>query len=254
MKVSYFRAMREHHLVISSGERKCPEYQLEMLTYNAIRGLLTPSVQVADGETLYDYTITGLRSLQSCVEETPLSAKTLGTLMRHLCGLMEELERYLLDGDYLAIRPEFIFLKKTEEEIDNVYCCFFPFQAEEPENQLRELLKYILNEVDYQEKRAVDLAYSLFQESVQEGFSANLRQKIDAMETPEPITPEVIEAKEDKFPLLLRAERPEISASRKGAFLGGAGPSGNEEILWAEDSVANRRSKRKKRPSFLPLK
>ena len=31
MKVSYFREMREHHLVITDGEYICPDYQIKMV-------------------------------------------------------------------------------------------------------------------------------------------------------------------------------------------------------------------------------
>lgn len=177
MRVSYFREMREHHLVITDTECICPDYQIKMVQENEIIGLFRPAMCRVNEETEYDYSITGFQSLQTFAEGEPISGKVLGLLVEKLCQLLEEMERYLIDGEYLALRPEFIYLKRDREAIIDVSYCFFPFREQALEEQLRELFKFITNEVDYQEKEAVDLAYELYQAVLQEpvDFSELLR-------------------------------------------------------------------------------
>lgn len=182
MKVSYFREMREHHLVITDGEYICPDYQIKMVQENEISGLFRPVTRRADEETEYDYSITGCQSLQTFVEGEPISGKILGILVEALCRLLEEMERYLIDGKYLGLRPEFIYLKREREEIAEVRYCFFPFQEQALEEQLRTLFKFITNEVDYQDKDTVNLAYELYQVVLREPAElSDLRNVVERM-------------------------------------------------------------------------
>ena len=179
MKVSYFREMKNHHLVVTAGEYLCPQYQIKMVQKNDIRGLIRPEMRQMDDAVEYDYLITGCQSLRAFCEAVPLSGKILRVLVEGLCGVIEELERYMIEGDYLSLQPEFIYLKRDEGEICQARFCLFPFQTQSIEEQVRELLKVILNEVDYQEKSAVDLAYELFQEASQETIDwGKLRQLV----------------------------------------------------------------------------
>ena len=170
MKVNYFRERKEHHMVIAAGECKCPVYQMRMMEENSVDKLIVPVVRQMNGDVLYDYLITGCQSLQTYAELSPISGQVLTELVKTLNWVLEEMERYLVDGDYLALRPEFIYLKVKGEVVQEVRFCFFPFYGQTAEEQMRELLKYVLNEVDYQEKTAVNLAYGLFQQSQQEDF------------------------------------------------------------------------------------
>ena len=170
MKVNYFRERKEHHIVIAAGECKCPAYQMRMMEENSINELVVPVVRQMNGDGLYDYSITGCQSLQTYAELSPISGQVLAVLVKTLNRVLEEMERYLVDGDYLVLRPEFIYLKVKGEAVQEVRFCFFPFYGQAAEDQMRELLKYVLNEVDYQEKAAVELAYELFHQSQQEDF------------------------------------------------------------------------------------
>ncbi|MBQ8815426.1 MAG: hypothetical protein IJZ85_13135 [Lachnospiraceae bacterium] len=163
MKVSYFREMRNHHLVVTAGDSLCADYQMKMIRKNAIGGLICPAMRQVDGETEYDYLITGCQSLQTFVETAPVSGAVLAALVNGLCAVLNELERYLLDGEYLAIRPEYIYLERAGEEVVRVKYCIFPFQPQALDEQLRELFKYVINEVDYEDSEAVRVAYDLFQ-------------------------------------------------------------------------------------------
>lgn len=170
MKVNYFRERKEHHMVIAAGEYQCPMYQMRMMEENSVNELIVPVVRQMNGDVLYDYAITGCQSLQTYAELSPISGQALAVLIRTLNRVLEKMERYLVDGDYLALRPEFIYLKVKGETIQQIRFCFFPFYGQAAEDQMKELLKYVLNEVDYQEKAAVELAYELFQQSQQEDF------------------------------------------------------------------------------------
>lgn len=74
----------------------------------------------------------------------------------------------MIDGEYLALRPEFIYLERTDGGIGNIRYCFFPFQASDWDKQMKELMKFVINEMDYREKQAVNPVYELFEEASRE--------------------------------------------------------------------------------------
>ncbi len=193
MKVNYFREMKTHHLVITAENCLCPDYQMKMLQNNEIEGLLRPFVRQVDGDLEYDYLITGYRSLQTTAESESLSGALIGALVEQLCRLLEEMERYMIDGEYLALRPEFIYLEQTNEGVGNIRYCFFPFQASDWDKQMKDLMKFVINEMDYREKQAVNPVYELFEEASREMIDLSemkktaglLRKKISETEEKE---------------------------------------------------------------------
>lgn len=240
MKVSYFREMKDHHLVIAAGPVQCPEYQLKMMQQNQIDGLLSPAIRQMDSEIEYDYTITGCQSLQSYVEGEAISGRLLAALIEALCQVLEELERYMLDGDHLALRPEFIYVESRNEMIVSVKYCLFPFRSEKVEEQIRELMKFVLNEMDYQEKRAVDLAYELFQEASQEMINMQTLKTLVQVLKPETKEMGKMETIDDGG---IKTEVLYIEASGDQAD-GRRTESNTEEVLWINDRYREKKPKR----------
>jgi len=108
MRANYFREMKHHHLMIAAGEVRLMDYQAKMIKENEINGLICPVIRQSNNRTEYDYLITGWQSLQTFVENEPLSEEVLRVLVGDLCTLLDEMDRFLVDGDYLCLRPEYI--------------------------------------------------------------------------------------------------------------------------------------------------
>lgn len=225
MKVSYFREMKEHHLMITAGEVRLADYQMRMLRGNVINGLICPTVRKSDDCTEYDYLITGWLSLQTFVENEPLSEEVLRALVRDLCILMEEMDRFLVDGDYLSLRPEHIYLEKRGDHPIKVRYCLFPFYENSFEEQIRELFKYVINEVDYQDQSAVTLAYDLFQ-SVQGEIEPSVLKGM------------VREAKGSDNEVITAKEQIKVIDGTRDEGIGIT-----EEILWAETTYPKEKKK-----------
>lgn len=250
MKVNYFREMRNHHLVVTAGACQCADYQMKMIRQNEIRGLLCPAMRQIDGETEYDYLITGCQSLQTFVETAPVSAKVLSVLVNGLCAILDELDRYLLDGEYLSLRPEYIYLERSGEEITGVKYCIFPFQSRLLEEQIRELFKYMINEVDYQDKEAVRVAYELFQAASQDSVDpVELGRLVGTLKKETEMGTGIVA----ETPVETETGRgPELSTSAQKENSLAAVPS--EEILWVDDSRKKKIKNRKPVDRMLPGK
>lgn len=262
MKVNYFREMKTHHLVITAENCLCPDYQMKMIQNNEIEGLLRPFVRQVDGDLEYDYLITGYRSLQTVAESESLSGALIGAVIEQLCRLLEEMERYLIDGEYLALRPEFIYLGQTNESVGDVRYCFFPFQASDWDKQMKELMKFVINEMDYREKQAVNPVYELFEEASREMIDLSamkktaclLRQKIS--ETEEKEEREEKDANETaqemrKFGETDKAEQEKRAEPEERAELGRNGKAypvvlRSEDVLWMDGFGKYETEKRKR--------
>lgn len=216
MRANYFREMKHHHLMIAAGEVRLMDYQVKMIKGNKINGLICPTIRQSNNRTEYDYLITGWQSLQTFVENEPLSEEVLRVLVGDLCTLLDEMDRFLVDGDYLCLRPEYIYLEKKGDKLVKVRYCLFPFCEQSFAEQARELFKYIINEVDYQDQSAVTLAYDLFQ-AVQEEFVPSVLKEITQRAVLDS-TKSII--KEDKIKIVEEAKSESMVST--------------EEILWID--------------------
>lgn len=262
MKVNYFREMKEHHMVITAGEYQCPEYQMKMVLQNPMEGVVIPVMRQMDGETLYDYCITGCQSVKAYTQTTPVQEELLRVLIETLADVIDRMESYMVDGNYLSLDPEFIFMEGGKDEKIRIKFCFFPFLGSVLTEEIRELLKYGINEVDYQDKAAVKLAYDLYQEAYQEPFQIrNLYAKVGNTRSAIAGEGQGAEGQRVKGQRVegqraegQRPEEQELIDERgqwrteqegQGADCVKA-PDGKDEILWADDWAEQRKSGRRR--------
>ena len=265
MKVSYFREMKHHHLMITAGEVLLMDYQAKMIKENEIDGLICPVIRQSNDRTEYDYLITGWQSLQTFAEAQPLSEELLRVVVNDLCVLLEELDRFMIDGSYLCLQPEYIYLEKKGDTPVKVRYCLFPFRKGSFEEQARELFKYMINEVDYQEQAAVTLAYELFQ-AVQEGIVPSVLKEMTGRnvltETETRIkeeTPNIVEETVREKPVSGKVISGKVisgkvvSVNLGSEKLVSGKPVGQEEILWVDNLYPSERKKGKSQ-NLLPVK
>lgn len=153
------------YLVICSGEEPQLPYQINMIRYNHISGLIPVQFFIEDGEYRYFYDISCKEALSERMKNRKYSTKEIRTVMSDLYGCVQQMEEYLLDSDCLILEPEYLF---TDKNRFNFQFCFYPDKKETFEKSLEKLFDYFLNQLDYQDEKTVVLAYSLYQKSREE--------------------------------------------------------------------------------------
>ncbi len=166
MEISYVREMRKNYLTV--GEmRENQGYEAHMLAANRIQGLLGMKVRYRDGNALYYYDITSRQPLGRLLENRQVMVEEICSLLRQIYSTLRRMEEFFLGDGGILLEPEYIYM---EPEAFQAGLCFVPGLEKNFPEELSHLLQYLLRHVDHRDRKAVILAYSLYQESLKENY------------------------------------------------------------------------------------
>lgn len=202
MEIWYKRSMSDNYMVIpGAGLHTEENYQIRMLLENQVPGLLPCKMQKINGEEFFYYEITGCQSLQNLFEKRKFGYGELEELFLGVFRIMEKLDEYLLNRDYLILQPSCIFQNKG----DNRYCfVWIPSAHGNIEMEFRQLTEYLLPKIDHRDKQAVTLGYGVYKESME----ANL--KMDFLKEHMNTRAEEYEEEEKSYDVEAQQERQKI--------------------------------------------
>ena len=167
MEISYVREMRKNYLVAEAQE-DFPGYEAHMLAANTIQGLLGMRIRYTDGRASYYYDITSRQPLGRLLEGRQITVGEICGLIQQIYGTLKRMEEFFLGDKGILLEPQYIYI---EPETFQAGLCFVPGLEGNFSESLSRLLQYLLRQVDHRDKRAVILAYSLYQESLKENYS-----------------------------------------------------------------------------------
>ena len=142
------------------------DFREKMLINNHIEGILELTVNVTDNRKSYEYDTTGLNTLESFITKRSLGALSLKEILKELCGTVINGDRFMLEDDDFVIGPEYIFLDKD----NHPFMAYFPGYDRPFREQMGNLAEYLMNRIDYRDKEAVLLTYTVYMKCREEGF------------------------------------------------------------------------------------
>lgn len=168
MEATYIRESSEHYLAVSVNELPEGDYQMPMLLQNRIPGVLPVHMQLIDGVSALYYEVTSFRSLSSSFEAEKLNLDMILKILLSMSHVAEEIDRYLLRGNGIVLDPDFVFVSMDRSEIS---FCYNPCGNGTIAEGLNGMARFILDHIDYEDRKCTALAYGLFQESMKESVS-----------------------------------------------------------------------------------
>ena len=166
MEIRYSREMNHNYMIIEAPEKETG-YAVQMLSANAIEGLLKFRVRQTEEAREYYYEITSRQPLRRVLEKRTLSGQELRSILLGVLAVLKRVEEYLLKEEQLLLDPEYLYL---EPDHFTVELCLVPGHREEAPQALSKLLGYLLERADHQDREAVVLAYNLYQISLRENY------------------------------------------------------------------------------------
>ncbi len=174
MKADYRRTWNQSFMVLEETE-PYQEYEIRMLEYNHISGLLPMEISMEDGQVYLSYEITGKMALDYFLERKDVDAEFLKNLLCRCIHVCRELEKHLLTEDGLRLEPETVFVDNQTEEF---YFCYQPGRTDDIKRSFRELMEILLQKLDHSKEENVQIAYELYQKSLEENYSLLELQKV----------------------------------------------------------------------------
>ena len=171
MEVSYSRRLDYQYMMIETDEEARSDYRLSMLINNRINGFLPVHVQQMNGKSTLSYEITSLENLPEFLDARKITYDEMVSLLLQFCSAVSEVGRYLLDGEGILLEPQSIYVSKS---LERIRFCYYPYQHMPLHQSVNVLCRFLIDHIDYDDRRSLELAYGLFQESLRENLSISV--------------------------------------------------------------------------------
>lgn len=172
MQIEYKRDLQNNYMILEAeAYADESEYMLKMAEQNEISGLLSFHSGKKDGRLFLYYEITSKQSIEMLYERNQLNSRDILFLLNGISQILEELQKYLLNPDYLLFHPQFIFTYPNKSKI---FLCYLPGEKNYP---ITELAEFILKRLNHEDVQAVTLGYQFYKQTLEENFSLQLTLK-----------------------------------------------------------------------------
>ena len=108
MEIRYSREMNHNYMIIEAPEEETG-YAVQMLSANAIEGLLKFRVRQTEEAREYYYEITSRQPLRRVLEKRTLSGQELRSILLGVLAVLKRVEEYLLKEEQLLLDPEYLY-------------------------------------------------------------------------------------------------------------------------------------------------
>lgn len=158
-------------MIITENELKdMDSYCIKILKYQDINGILHMEQRAIDNQVSFYYDITAKQSIQNLYDKATLSYSKVKQLITCMIVTIENAYEYLLKEDDFILLPELVYLNITTGA---PYLCYYSGYHKSIKEQMGCFIEYIMNKVDYNDKDAVLLVYSLYAASKEDGYTLN---------------------------------------------------------------------------------
>ncbi len=159
MEIELIRNQNRNYVSIRLQEGQFYAHERSMLAYNQIPGFLPVNIRYVDELVHVEYSLLGMQSLSAYFVHRRFSEEQIIWLVRSLFDVQTQLLEYMLSPDGLILDPDYVFLDADEMRMR---FCYRPGERGTVEKNVQSLLQYILDHVDFNDQRAVTLAYGLY--------------------------------------------------------------------------------------------
>lgn len=175
MEISYRRRFQQSYMIMEGGRGPEEPYELTMVAYNRIPGLLGMETEISDGQVRFWYDITGKQNLADYLGRREADGQLLTLLFQGLDTVCQQLQEYMLDESQLILDPEYLYLDLSGRTVGVAY---LPGYHKDIRDSFQELMELLLRRLEHSDKQGAAMAYEMYQFSLQRemSFSDMIRQ------------------------------------------------------------------------------
>ena len=145
--------------------------EYEVLKRNSLRMLVPVQLREKDGEKSLLFDITGKRSLKMQEKNEPLSQDKCRKILQSISDLIQEIDDYMLNLNYVELSPEYIY-----EGVDGTMQWIYSPKTyrENLQARIEAFFEWMLIQIDYEDDKAVRYIYKVYNKVRKLGFSKEL--------------------------------------------------------------------------------
>lgn len=172
IKTEYTRKINKSSLLIMPEK----EYEEErdsigMFRYNEIPYFLKMEAQRTGAGLKFCYDITGKRSLEQLLEYQALDYALLQLILKAFDQACTQTGEYMMTENDILLEPEFVF---ADHSADQISYCYLPGNQKDICRQFKKFMEYLLPYLDHNNEQAMQLAYGVYQQVVEERTALHL--------------------------------------------------------------------------------
>lgn len=156
----------ERRITIEEAAVYREDYQMRMLGANEIEGLLPVRGRGMDGNSCYDYDVSGKLPIRALYEKSEINSKDLKRFLSALRDVIENVKKYLLNIHCVLLSPDYIFYEDSR-----FYFCYYPLKSTQLWEDIHELTEYFVKRADYTDQECVRMVFLLHKETMSENYS-----------------------------------------------------------------------------------
>lgn len=156
----------ERRITIEEAAVYREDYQIRMLGANEIEGLLSVRGRGMDGNSCYDYDVSGKLPIRALYEKSEINSKDLKEFLSALRDVIENVKKYLLNIHCVLLSPDYIFYEDSR-----FYFCYYPLKSTQLWEDIHELTEYFVKRADYTDQECVRMVFLLHKETMSENYS-----------------------------------------------------------------------------------
>lgn len=169
MEAVYKRDMNHNYLVLTGEENIYGgSYQVRMVVTNNIPGLMKCNIRSIDNVVYFYYEITSKQPIVRVFEINNISYDVLIKILVGVKKALEGVKEYLLEADHLLLDPAYIYMDVESKE---VVFCYYPSNINKIKNSFHQLMEYILNKLDHNDRKAVVCGYEIYKSTLEENYN-----------------------------------------------------------------------------------
>lgn len=142
------------------------DYQMRMLKANNLEGVLKIGGRGIDGNSYYDYDVSGKISMKAMYERSKINSEDVKMFLTNLKAVMKEVEKYLLNIHCILLKPEYIFYEEGR-----FFFCYYPLADQDLWEEFHLLAEYFVKQADYQDQECVQMVFLLHKKTMEENYS-----------------------------------------------------------------------------------
>ncbi len=155
----YVREYLQTYLTLPCTGGADDEYKIKMLENNDTARLLGLGISNENGENCCRYPIGGTKAMELVFRTLTIDLTRLVAILNSFVEVFKEVSELLLEPDDLVLLPEYVFINITEYNASFVY---LPGYGRNIKEQTETFFEFMLNRVDYDDRRAVTLLYDCY--------------------------------------------------------------------------------------------
>jgi len=143
------------------------DYQVKMINYNEISGLLPVHGIGKNGQSRYTFRLENGMSMDKIYEEEEMRGKEIEEFIDQLFDIEERIKALFLNPNHIILDPKLIFKKENK-----YYFCYLPIIRQDNEKTIcrsfHELTEYFVKRLDYKDTQGVAFVLKMHRETLKE--------------------------------------------------------------------------------------